>query len=157
MTTPSRPAAGCPRHRRPLTALADWMEQRLDDADYDRHAVTESGVTQLRELAALARDAASPRPAPAAPQPGADDRTTAATILRAIAGLIETRPGIDLPSIRVHYIFGAHVADAAAVVAEVAAALPCQWRADMDRRPPPAGTGCNSKPRPARTPRGRSP
>jgi hypothetical protein len=45
-----------------LTALADWMEQRLDDEDYDRQAVAESALTQLRELAALAR---KPVPAPA--------------------------------------------------------------------------------------------
>ena len=132
MTTPSRPAAA-PDIAGRLTALADWMEQRLDDADYDRQAVAESGVTQLRELAALAHDtAASPR-RPAAPvRPGADDRTTAAVILRAVADLIDARPDIHLPSIRVHYIFGTAVADAAAVVADVAAALPCQWRADLD-------------------------
>ena len=38
-----------------LTALADWMEQRLDDEDYDQALLAESGITQLRELAALAR------------------------------------------------------------------------------------------------------
>jgi len=59
-------------------------------------------------------------------------RPAAAAILRAVADLIEARPDIGLPSIRVHYIFGAAVADAAAVVADVAAALPCQWRADLD-------------------------
>ena len=59
MTTPSRPAAGAAPGIGRLTALADWMEQRLDDADYDRQAVTESGITQLRELAALAHDAAA--------------------------------------------------------------------------------------------------
>ena len=42
-----------------LTALADWIDQRLDDENYDRQAVAESGVTQLRELAALARGGAS--------------------------------------------------------------------------------------------------
>ncbi len=136
MTTPSRPAAGAaPGITGRLTALADWMQQRLDDADYDRRAVTESGITQLRGLAALARDAATgSRRAPAAAQPGRGRRATAATILRAIASLIEeTGPGIGLPSIRVHYIFGAHVADAAAMISQVAAALSCQWRADMDR------------------------
>ena len=60
-------------------------------------------------------------------------RPAAAAILRAVADLIEARPDIPEPSIRVHYIFGAAVADAAAVVADVAAALPsCQWRADLD-------------------------
>jgi hypothetical protein len=37
-----------------LIALADWMAERLDDEDYDRQAVAESGITQLREIAALA-------------------------------------------------------------------------------------------------------
>lgn len=37
-----------------LVALADWMDERLDAENYDRQAVAESGVTQLRELAALA-------------------------------------------------------------------------------------------------------
>ena len=39
-----------------IKAIADWMEQRLDDEEYDRQALAESGVTQLRELAALARN-----------------------------------------------------------------------------------------------------
>lgn len=38
-----------------LTAIADWIEERLGDEEYDRQAVAESGVVQLRELAMLAR------------------------------------------------------------------------------------------------------
>ena len=42
-----------------MAALADWIEQRLDDENYDRLAVAESGVSQLRELAAFVRGGAS--------------------------------------------------------------------------------------------------
>ena len=42
-----------------IKTIADWMGERLADADYDRRAVAESGVTQLRELAAqIIRDSA---------------------------------------------------------------------------------------------------
>ena len=107
------------------------MEQRLDDEDYDRHAVTESGITQLRELAALAHDAAASTPRPVAPQPGADNRATAAAILRAVADLIESRPDIPEPRSRVSfYLYGQ---DAPATMAAIATALPCQWQASISR------------------------
>ncbi|HUK73793.1 MAG TPA: hypothetical protein VLW50_34460 [Streptosporangiaceae bacterium] len=42
-----------------LNALAGWMEERLGDEEYDRQAVAESGVTQIREIARLASGATS--------------------------------------------------------------------------------------------------
>jgi hypothetical protein len=37
-----------------LTALADWIGERLDNEEYGRQAVAESVVAQLREIAKLA-------------------------------------------------------------------------------------------------------
>ena len=38
-----------------LSAIADWMDERLDDEEYDRPAGCASGVMQLRELARVRR------------------------------------------------------------------------------------------------------
>jgi len=38
-----------------IAGLARWVEERLDDEEYDRQAVAESALVQLQELAALAR------------------------------------------------------------------------------------------------------
>jgi len=58
-------------------------------------------------------------------------RADAAAILRAVADLIETRPDIPVPGSDISfYVRGA---DAPATMAAIAAALPCQWQAEISR------------------------
>lgn len=58
-------------------------------------------------------------------------RADAAAILRAVADLVETRPDIPEPGCDIgFYIRGE---DAAAIMAAIAAALPCEWRAELTR------------------------
>ena len=56
-------------------------------------------------------------------------RAEAAAILRAVAGLIETRPDIPVPGSRISFYVHGH--DAPAVMAAVARALPCRWHASV--------------------------
>ena len=58
-------------------------------------------------------------------------RAETAAILRAVAGLIETRPDIPVPGS--HISFYVHGHDAPAVMAAVARALPCRWHASVSR------------------------
>jgi hypothetical protein len=59
------------------------------------------------------------------------DRTAAAALLRAAADLIEVRADIDLPRGDISfYIRGENVP---ATMAAIAAALPCDWRAEISR------------------------
>ena len=59
-------------------------------------------------------------------------RITTATILRAVADLIETRPDLPEPDCRVSfYVHGGD--DTAATMAAIAAALPCGWHARIKR------------------------
>jgi len=51
--------------------------------------------------------------------------------LRAVAGLIETRPDIPVPGS--HISFYVHGHDAPAVMAAIARALPCRWTATVSR------------------------
>ena len=60
------------------------------------------------------------------------DRAAAAAMLRAVADLIETRPDIPEPGSDIS--FYVHGEAAAAAMAAIAAALPCQWRAEISRR-----------------------
>jgi len=55
----------------------------------------------------------------------------AATILRAVAELIETHPDIPLPGSGISFYVRGD--DAPATMAAIAAALPCQWRAEFSR------------------------
>jgi hypothetical protein len=65
-----------------------------------------------------------------APTPDAT-RADAAAILRAVADLIETRPGIPLPGTTVSFYIRGD--DTPATMAAIAAALPCQWQAEIGR------------------------
>ena len=58
-------------------------------------------------------------------------RTNAAAILRAVADLIETRPDIPVPGASIDFYLTGE--DAPATMAAIAAALPCQWRASVNR------------------------
>ena len=58
-------------------------------------------------------------------------RTAAAAILRAVADLIETRPDIPVPGASIDFYLTGE--DAPATMAAIAAALPCQWRASVNR------------------------
>lgn len=57
--------------------------------------------------------------------------TTSADLLRAVADLIEARPDISGPHASVHFVLLGPAA--ASAVADVAAALPCQWQAEIAR------------------------
>jgi hypothetical protein len=58
-------------------------------------------------------------------------RANTAAILRAVAGLIETREDIPVPGTDVSfYVRGA---DTPGIMAAIAAALPCQWQAEISR------------------------
>jgi hypothetical protein len=64
--------------------------------------------------------------------PAADTtRGGAATTLRAVADLIESRPDIPVPGSDIS--FYVHGDGAPAAMAAIAAALPCQWRAEISR------------------------
>jgi hypothetical protein len=65
-----------------------------------------------------------------APTPDATRADTAA-ILRAVADLIETQPSIPVPAANVSF----HVRGdgTPATMAAIAAALPCQWQAEINR------------------------
>ena len=58
-------------------------------------------------------------------------RADAAAILRAVADLIETREDIQVPGSDIS--FYVHGEDAPAAMAAIAAALPCQWQAEISR------------------------
>ncbi len=58
-------------------------------------------------------------------------RADAAAILRAVADLIETHPGIPVPGSDISFYVRGD--DAPAAMAAIAAALPCQWRAEISR------------------------
>ena len=58
-------------------------------------------------------------------------RTAATAILRAVADLIEARPDIPVPGASIDFYL--HGEDAPATMAAIAAALPCQWRASVNR------------------------
>jgi len=58
-------------------------------------------------------------------------RTDAAAILRAVADLIEARPDIALPGSDISFYL--HGEDAAATMAAIATALPCEWQASLSR------------------------
>jgi hypothetical protein len=58
-------------------------------------------------------------------------RADAAAILRAVADLIETRPDIPVPGTDISFYVRGD--DAPAVMAAIAAALPCQWQAEVSR------------------------
>lgn len=58
-------------------------------------------------------------------------RTDAAAILRAVADLIETYPDIPVP--RADISFYVRGDDVPATMAVIAAALPCQWQAEVSR------------------------
>ena len=64
-----------------------------------------------------------------------DTRTAAAAILRAVAELIETHPDIPMPGTDISFFVRGD--DAPATMAAIAAALPCQWQAEISR-----GSGC---------------
>jgi hypothetical protein len=51
--------------------------------------------------------------------------------LRAVADLIDDHPGLRLPSVSVHYILSTAESTPDQVTG-IAAALPCQWHADLD-------------------------
>jgi hypothetical protein len=59
------------------------------------------------------------------------DRMAAAAMLRAVADLIESRPDIPEPGSDIS--FYVHGAGTPATMAAIAAALPCQWRAEIRR------------------------
>jgi hypothetical protein len=63
--------------------------------------------------------------------PADTTRTAAVTILRAVADLIEARPDIPVPRARIDFYLTGE--NAPAVMAAIAAALPCQWRASVSR------------------------
>jgi hypothetical protein len=65
-------------------------------------------------------------PAPAA---ATQERAVMAAALRAVADLIETRPDIREPG--VHIDFYLHGQQAAALMTEIAEALPCSWRPEV--------------------------
>jgi hypothetical protein len=56
-------------------------------------------------------------------------RTDAAKILRALADLIDAEPGIRLPDTSISFYLNGE--NAAATMAAIAAALPCEWRAGI--------------------------
>ena len=58
-------------------------------------------------------------------------RADAAAILRAVADLIETRPDIPVPGTDISFYVRGD--DAPATMAAIAAALPCQWQAELSR------------------------
>ena len=58
-------------------------------------------------------------------------RADAAAILRAVAGLIETREDIPVPGSDISFYVRGD--DAPAAMAAIAAALPCQWQAEISR------------------------
>jgi hypothetical protein len=58
-------------------------------------------------------------------------RADAATILRAVADLIDARPDIPVPGNDISFYL--HGEDAPAVMAAIAAALPCRWQAEISR------------------------
>lgn len=58
-------------------------------------------------------------------------RTAAAAILRAVADLIEARPDTPLPGSDISFYVRGD--DAPATMAAIAAALPCEWRAEFSR------------------------
>ena len=58
-------------------------------------------------------------------------RADAATIMRAVADLIETRPDIPVPGTGISFYVRGD--DAPATMAAIAAALPCQWQAEISR------------------------
>jgi hypothetical protein len=58
-------------------------------------------------------------------------RTDTVAVLRAVADLIETSPGIPVPGIDVSFFVRGD--GAAVTMAAIAAALPCQWRAEVTR------------------------
>lgn len=58
-------------------------------------------------------------------------RADAAAILRAVAELIEARPDIPVPGTSISFYVRGD--DAPATMAAIAAALPCQWRAEISR------------------------
>lgn len=57
--------------------------------------------------------------------------TTTADIMRAAADLIETRPDIPVPGSDISFYVRGD--DAPATMAAIAAALPCQWQAEISR------------------------
>lgn len=114
-----------------LTALAGWIDARLNDEHYDRQAIAETAAAQVRELAGLAASSPPPAARAAAGGPG---RAAAAAILRAVAGLIEMRTDIPQPHARIHFVLTRYDGpDIAAAVTAIAAAVPCQWRAQISR------------------------
>jgi len=58
-------------------------------------------------------------------------RADAAAILRAVADLIETREDIPVPGSDISFYVRGD--DAPAAMAAIAAALPCQWQAEISR------------------------
>ena len=58
-------------------------------------------------------------------------RADAAAILRAVADLIQTREDIPVPGGDISFYL--HGEDAPAIIAAVAAAVPCQWQAEISR------------------------
>ena len=58
-------------------------------------------------------------------------RADAATIMRAVADLIETRPDISVPGTDISFYVRGD--DAPATMAAIAATLPCQWQAEITR------------------------
>lgn len=56
-------------------------------------------------------------------------RTDAAAILRALADLIDSRPNLPLPGTGISFHLRGE--DAAATMAAIATALPCEWRASI--------------------------
>lgn len=58
-------------------------------------------------------------------------RADAAAILRAAADLIQTRPGIPVPGTDISFYVRGD--DAPAIMAAIAAALPCRWQAEINR------------------------
>jgi hypothetical protein len=59
-------------------------------------------------------------------------RTTTATILRAVADLIENRPGLPDPDCRISFYVHSGE-DTPGTMAAIAAALPCGWHARISR------------------------
>ncbi len=58
-------------------------------------------------------------------------RTAAIAILRAVADLIETHEDVPLPGSTINFYL--HGERAAATMAAIASALPCQWHASLSR------------------------
>lgn len=68
--------------------------------------------------------------------PTTDSRAQTAAILRAVAELIETQPGIDLPYARIHFVLlPGNTADVPGAVTNIVSALPGPaWRAKFSHR-----------------------